>query len=368
MTDRDVMEELSLKMLRKSQPKDGARGQPGLSPAPEKQSSPAIVITGSEESEESPHKHLKLPFLNDIRQLRQAEPHQPSVSPTGPAGKKNPLGLDQHLGHIEARPLLNSFPFLDDIRKLRKDSTQTNKVETEECRPNINLHNGPTESHQQRVLNMNIDSNLDKPTLPPKQNGGAKEKFQNDLLKFNKEPTQSSLSVSPPTKSVRFSTVGEHKVEHRDDHRQEHRVEQRQEHRDDHRQEQRVDHSQGQRVEQRPEQRQDHDNCSKQVDATPITVGSCKSTKYKKSTKQMSSIKIDEKTNVSRLADQIIPQLNNMQKNFLGLLFFNELSQNIVDDIVAQQLLMMSGSKLSAVLTSLEPEVCFILKCEAKID
>ena len=91
--------------------------------------------------------------------------------------------------------------------------------------------------------------------------------------------------------------------------------------------------------------------------------GGGKSTKCKKNNKQIQSIKIDEKTNISKLADQIIPQLNNMQKNFLGLLFFNELSQNIVDDIVAQQLLMMSGSKLSAVLSSsLEPEVCLILK------
>ena len=349
------MEELSLKMLRKSQPKDGARGQPGLSPAPEKQSSPAIVITGSEESEESPHKHLKLPFLNDIRQLRQAEPHQPSASPAGPtglagpAGKKNPLGLDQHLGHIEARPLLNSFPFLDDIRKLRKDSTQTNKVETEECRPNINLHNGPTESHQQRVLNMNIDCNLDKPTLPPKQNGGAKEKFQNDLLKFNKEPTKSSLSVSPPTKSVRFSNFAEHKVEHRDEQREEHKVE----HLHDHR----VEERQEQRQELRQETRVEH---GKQVESSQVLDGGSKSTKCKKSNKQIQSIKIDEKTNVSKLADQMIPQMNNMQKNFLGLLFFNELSQNIVDDIVAQQLLMMSGSKLSGVLSSLEPEVCLI--------
>ena len=106
----------------------------------------------------------------------------------------------------------------------------------------------------------------------------------------------------------------------------------------------------------------------KQVEGSQVLDGGSKSTKCKKSNKQIQSIKIDEKTNVSKLADQMIPQMNNMQKNFLGLLFFNELSQNIVDDIVAQQLLMMSGSKLSAVLTSLEPEVCFILKCEAKID
>ena len=98
------------------------------------------------------------------------------------------------------------------------------------------------------------------------------------------------------------------------------------------------------------------------MEATQNLDGAGKSTKSKKYNKQTPSIKIDEKTNVSRLADQIIPQLNNMQKNFLGLLFFNELSQNIVDDIVAQQLLMMSGSKLSAVLSSLEPEVCLNYK------
>ena len=69
------------------------------------------------------------------------------------------------------------------------------------------------------------------------------------------------------------------------------------------------------------------------------------------------SVKIDEKTNISRFADTVIPQLNNMQKNFLGLLFFNELSQNIVDDIVAQQLSMMSGSKLASVLGSLDQQV-----------
>ena len=338
----EVMEELNLKMLSKSQARDGARSQPGLSP------SPVIVITGSEES---PPKHRQLPFLNDIRQLRQAEAHQPSPGPGGQKGSQAAPGQDQHLGHIEARPRLNSFPFLDDIRKLRKDSAQTNKVEREDSRLDINHHNGPTESAQQRVLSMNIDGNTDKPTIPPKEKGGAKEKFQNDLLKFNKEPTQTCLSVSPPTKSVRFSTFGEHRQEHKEEHRQEHRDEHRQEHRDEH------------RVEDRAERRQEHDNCSKQVEASQLIDGGGKSTKCKKNNKQIQSIKIDEKTNISKLADQIIPQLNNMQKNFLGLLFFNELSQNIVDDIVAQQLLMMSGSKLSAVLSSsLEPEVCLILK------
>ena len=68
-------------------------------------------------------------------------------------------------------------------------------------------------------------------------------------------------------------------------------------------------------------------------------------------------VRIDEKSNMSKLSDQIIPQLNTMQKNFLGLLFFNELSQNIVEDIVAQQLSMMPGKKLASVINNQEQQV-----------
>ena len=69
------------------------------------------------------------------------------------------------------------------------------------------------------------------------------------------------------------------------------------------------------------------------------------------------NIKIDEKTNMSMLSDQIIPQLNTMQKNFIGLLFFNELSPNIVEDIVAQKLSIMPGTKLASVFNNLEQKV-----------
>ena len=68
-------------------------------------------------------------------------------------------------------------------------------------------------------------------------------------------------------------------------------------------------------------------------------------------------IKLDEKSNMGKLADQILPQLNHMQKNFLGLLFFNELSSNIVDDMVAQQLSMMSANKLASVMGNVDQEV-----------
>ena len=70
-------------------------------------------------------------------------------------------------------------------------------------------------------------------------------------------------------------------------------------------------------------------------------------------------IKLDEKSNMGKLADQILPQLNHMQKNFLGLLFFNELSSNIVDDMVAQQLSMMSANKLASVMGNVDQEVSF---------
>ena len=66
---------------------------------------------------------------------------------------------------------------------------------------------------------------------------------------------------------------------------------------------------------------------------------------------------MDERSNMGKLADQIIPQLNHMQKNFLGLLFFNELSSNIVDDMVVQQLSMMSTSKLASVMENVDQEV-----------
>ena len=150
------------------------------------------------------------------------------------------------------------------------------------------------------------------PAVSSKEIGGAKVKFQNDLLKFNKD---SSLSVSPPSKTVRFS--GE----------------------------------EGSRVEA--------EKVSKQVEVDESDDSDLKLGRTQRGKKCSSklSVKIDDKTNVSKLADNIIPQLNNMQKNFLGLLFFNGLSQTIVDDIVAQQVSMMSGSKLSSVLSGLRPEV-----------
>ena len=40
-----------------------------------------------------------------------------------------------------------------------------------------------------------------------------------------------------------------------------------------------------------------------------------------------------------------------------GLLLFNELSQNIVDEMVAQQLSMMSGTKIRELMGGIDPQV-----------
>jgi len=57
-------------------------------------------------------------------------------------------------------------------------------------------------------------------------------------------------------------------------------------------------------------------------------------------------VKLDEKSDMGKLADEIVPQLTSMQKNLLGLLFFNELSENIVEDLVTQQLNMMPNHQI----------------------
>ena len=77
--------------------------------------------------------------------------------------------------------------------------------------------------------------------------------------------------------------------------------------------------------------------------------------KRKKAAKNV--IKLTERSNVGKLADQILPQLNTMQKNLLGLLFFNELSSNIVEDMVTQRLSMMPAEQLAQALQTLEQEV-----------
>ena len=72
---------------------------------------------------------------------------------------------------------------------------------------------------------------------------------------------------------------------------------------------------------------------------------------------KMVTVKLDERSDMGKLADQIVPQLNSMQRNLLGLLFFNELSDNIVEDLVTQQLDMMPSHQLAQTLNTLDKEV-----------
>ena len=301
------------------EPKKSPSLQP-MSPSPtvQKSPSPKILINDTEEPASAPVFTVKkLPFLNDIKRLRQSEPHSPvttlSPSPGVVGDMAETSAINPHLGYVENRPKMTEFPFLDDIRKLRRENNveQTNSIETE--------------SELSRVSEERLES--------------GREQFQHDLLKYNKrqESTKltSSQSPSPPYKTVRFSTLSpspdrdlpataisssETALKEDNDSINDVRV-----HEQDYQEEARA--------------------------AAPRTP----TQKPKRSSKY--NLKIDEKTNVKKLADQMIPQLNVMQKNFLGLLFFNELSQNIVDDIVAQQLSMMPGSKLASVLSGLDPQV-----------
>lgn len=61
--------------------------------------------------------------------------------------------------------------------------------------------------------------------------------------------------------------------------------------------------------------------------------------------------------NTYNIMYQIASNLDNNTGLLLGLLFFNELSQTIVDEIVAQQLSIMSGSKIRDLLSVLDPQV-----------
>ena len=363
VTEKDVMNELQMKMHKAAalrtqshshQPQSHPQIQQNvLQPPP----SPKIVINdlaSSNSKQEPVFTVQKLPFLNDIKRLRQSEAHSPVTTlptPVAPApafdsdtvGVSNNVNLETstispHLGYLENRPKLTEFPFLDDIRKLRKDnssSSSTNKIQTNNS---ISVHEEYKSDYEPTKTNIPAhESPVDR--LEPT----AREQFENDLYKYNKDKkleasgpmqpkviqNQSSFSQSPPTKSVRFSTVSP---------------------------DQEI-------IAAASPPKQDYvaavsafeNNVNKIEDDEGESRTAPRTPKTKRTTKF--NLKIDEKTNVKRLADQMIPQLNIMQKNFLGLLFFNELSQNIVDDIVAQQLSMMPGSKLASVLSSLDPQV-----------
>ena len=331
----DVMNELQSKMPQHQRQSHFSASPPSSSSTPvhhsapqvQKSPSPKILINDTDpelhslngnQSNSSQHDKTpiftvkKLPFLNDIKRLRQSEPHSPVATLTPPPGvvsdNLETSNISPHLGYLENRPKMTEFPFLDDIRKLRQNehsSEQTNSISTTR-----------SSEHQSR---------------------DREEYVEDDLLKYKQQrldagPTQSS---SPPTKTVRFSTLTSPSPELI------------------------TPPSSSVRQEttfndtlHKQHETQDNEHHHKDYEEA---AASSRTPRPKRSSRF--NLKIDEKTNVKKLADQMIPQLNVMQKNFLGLLFFNELSQNIVDDIVAQQLSMMPGSKLASVLSGLDPQV-----------
>jgi len=242
----------------------------------------------------------KLPFLNDIQLMKKPEPKSMSSSPqpiqTVPElpVKKK---INHHMGHIENRPRLGDLPFLDEIKSISSDAPEEKQKRLE------NTDNTPDIPAVGAINFRTIPAEINSTQV-------TTDKVENEIGR------QSLKSPSP--KIVRFSEKDRNTND-------------------------------GKRNSYATP-----NDCEKKDDDTderPL-----KPPKAKKSAKF--NIKIDEKTNMSKLSDQIIPQLNTMQKNYLGLLFFNELSQNIVEDIVAQQLCMMPGSKLASVITSLEQQVC----------
>ena len=255
---------------------------------------PAIVIQSPEERVTSTSlapppvfSVSKLPFLADIKRLRQSPGPSPSPAPV-PVCQPKPESLESqnvnpHLGYLENRPKISDFPFLNDIKKLRKDPVQT---------PSINSPNPDPAPI--------LDYEPAKPLIPI-------DRREHDAA----------------SKSVRFSGSD-------------------------------PERSNG-NCYQTDDKLVPVENSAEDIPEQSENLMSKSSQKAKRSSRV--NFKIDEKTNVKKLADQMIPQMNSMQKNFLGLLFFNELSPHIVDDIVAQQLSMMPGSKLASILSSLEPQV-----------
>ena len=259
---------------------------------------PAIVIQSPEDrvSQAQPVFSVsKLPFLADIKKLRQSPASSPLPAPVvvcqpkpeslAPAESQT---VNPHLGYLENRPKISEFPFLNDIKKLRKDPVQT---------PSINSPNPDTAPV--------LDYEPVKPLIP-----------------IDRREIDADYTAQAP-KTVRFSASDPEPSYGSGNYQTEDKLV--------------------------PAENIAEDN----AEFTESRMS--KSQKAKRSSRV--NFKIDEKTNVKKLADQMIPQMNSMQKNFLGLLFFNELSPHIVDDIVAQQLSMMPGSKLASILSSLDPQV-----------
>ena len=75
------------------------------------------------------------------------------------------------------------------------------------------------------------------------------------------------------------------------------------------------------------------------------------------SCKQKPQNKVNGETNMNKFIDDLIPQLNQSQKSQLGLALFRQLSSDLKNDLVAEQITHMSGQDLFTVLSNTSNEV-----------
>jgi len=336
-----------------------------VSPPPQKEEKKSLSRFFTTDEEDYPRPvplPPKLPFLNDIKMLKKTDP-VPLAAPPLEIAEVNEEDQrwsveDRHLGHIEKRPQLGKLPFLAQIKSLRPPSPSTpmpsptphlsesdEKAAKKPCPPVTVSSPGlalvqamkeicdakpmqvPTQASAQ-VSKLTFASTTPvvasqsggqappppPPPPPPKQGWNPRCSVP--------QPT----SAPAPMPQVDATTM--RKVE---------------------------SNSASQTFPSVPLQpKQEQQNRRSTI--VEERSNSPKPAKAKKCQKNV--IKLDERSNMGKLADQIIPQLNHMQKNFLGLLFFNELSSNIVDDMVVQQLSMMSTSKLASVMENVDQEAC----------
>jgi len=289
----------------------------------------------------------KLPFLNEICKLKRHDEEftiqrQEQLKEVSIDSKDNKINT--HIGHIENRPKFGALPFLDDIKNIGKMKAKTKErksensiqipemvsssITREEESDNVREHmqNTISDCNESREVKLSSPTlNISGKKIDCKINSNDKEHHMaNDEIIGSKDSgmqniknilTQNTNQKSNTSKSVRFSFEDEQIYSK-------------------------------------------EVNSSIQKPEKPQENGDTKAIKLRLKKTEKNDIKIDEKTNMSKLADQIIPQLNAMQKNYLGLLFYNELSDNIVEDIVAQKISEMTGTKLETILGNLEQQVC----------
>jgi len=349
-----------------SSPKIMVSPPPQNEERPGKKSISRFFTTDEEDSSRPVPLPPKLPFLNDIKMLKKADP-VPLAAPSLELGQVHEEEQrwsveDRHLGHIEKRPQLGKLPFLAQIKSLRPPSpsspmpspkphhSESNEKAATNLSPPVTVSSPglalvqamkeiceisdskPMQAPHQASAPVQVSKLPVVPTIPavashpppppPPPPQGWNSKCSLPKQTSAPAPTKSQLNATTMRRVESNSASQSFSV---------------------------IPPSQ-------PIQLEQQNRRSTVVEDSTTRSGSPKPAKAKKCQKNV--IKLDERSNMGKLADQILPQLNHMQKNFLGLLFFNELSSNIVDDMVAQQLSMMSTSKLATVMENVDQEAC----------